>query len=254
MSRLFVLTFLQICIIILSFRRMSYGEDNSMKAPWNLEWHDDLLATGGMIKDLETFDWLIENGFSCVVSLDDFPDFIKKKMSEAHLSQAFHFVSGVSDPPIEELSDFIASHIVEGRKVYIHCNAGANRSPKLARAFMAKREFYIVSFLRKRAEDLNHGDEQDFWRGHMTYNGENTLKAIALLDKGLASEEDKILFYSADALIELIDHTDHGCFDHNSKEAMKVLCSRVLEVLLRENPGGTDAYIRILNRFDPPKY
>jgi len=226
-----------------------------MEAPWNLKWHDELLATGGMINNLDRFAWLTENNISCVISLDEYPDFIGKKMSEAHMSQAFHLVTEVGEPPIEELSDFIAGHIVDERKVYIHCSAGASRSPKLARAFMAKKDFYIARYLAKRANDLNHGDDFDWMRGHCAFSGDTLGKAISALEKGLESEDEKTLFYASDTLIELMEHaTFDTCFDSHSVQRLRDLTSKALGVAIKVNPKHTDAYIEILNRFDPPKY
>lgn len=225
-----------------------------MKVPLNLKWHDNIIATGGMIDTLEKFEWLVTNNIGCVISLCDYPDFIRKKMSEAHMSQAFRKVYENDSPPIEGLSDFIAGHVVDDCKIYIHCNAGANRSPKLARAFLAKKELFIVKYLAKRANDLNHGDDFDWTRGHSAFSGDTLGRAISVLEDGLDSQDEKTLFYSADTLIELMEHADHGCFDVGSVQRLKGLCSRVLEVLLQTNPENTDEYIEILNRFNPVQF
>jgi protein-tyrosine phosphatase len=98
----------------------------------------------------EDAEWLHgSRAVSAVVSLQDETDLDRKGLSLSALQRAyaaygmhFHRV-GVADGDVEQLRErlddvvaLIAELIQHGERVYVHCNAGLNRAPTVAIAYL----------------------------------------------------------------------------------------------------------------------
>lgn len=222
-----------------------------MRAPLNFEWHIlDLLATGGKIDADEKLDYLLSQEFSCFIILEATPKGILKRIQEARVNCAIHPVEEDEDPPIEELSDFIASNVFDGRKTIITCSGGIKRSCQLARAFVANKEEYIVQYISRRVNDLNYGDSSDWYRGHSAFAGDSLNKAIITLHNGLYSCDKDVRFTCATSLIELMKHASScGCFDGESLLMLRELRLVALITAVRLDSKRAVEYISEVMRF-----
>ena len=98
----------------------------------------------------EDAEWLRRSrAVSAVVSLQDETDLDRKGLSLSALQRAYaangvHFHRiGVSDGDVDQLRErldeavaLIAELIQRGERVYVHCNAGLNRAPTVAIAYL----------------------------------------------------------------------------------------------------------------------
>lgn len=234
---------------LLYFNQLTEG-GSAMSAPLNFTEYGEekLLASGGKPDSDSKLDWLISQGFMAIVSLDLIPDNITKRILSLPLSYCLKETDEDDDPPIKETADFIASHILYECRVFVHCDAGITRSPRLIRAFIHKQDFYITKYLGRRANDLNHGDGFDWMRGHNAFYGERLLRSVSFLEKTLVVESNEIRLEAAKTLIELMEHIDHGCFDASSFVKLRELKEPVFEIAFRLNPTYAKNYQEILVR------
>lgn len=221
-----------------------------MKALLNFMWHiPGLLATGGKTDTHEKLDWILSEGFSCIVVLEAVPDEIRQRLARESISHSIHIVNEKDDPPVKKLAWFIARGLLHDQKVYIQCSNGAVRSQGLVRAFAGQCELHMANYLGRRANDLNHGDMWDSARGHEAFAGIGLKRAISFLTSTLESEDEEVQLAGADTLVEIMEHADHGCFDSGSMHRLYGLKQRALESSIRLNPKHTETYYRIVNQF-----
>ncbi len=221
-----------------------------MREPLNFKWHlPGLLATGGNTDTHEKLDWILSEGFSCIVVLEAVPDEIRQRFVRESISHSIHIVKEKDDPPVRKLAGFIAGGLLHDRKVYIQCSTGAARSQGLARAFVEQCDLHMANYLGRRANDLNHGDIWDSARGHEAFAGIGLKRAISFLTSTLESEDEAVQLAGADTLVELMEHADHGCFDSGSMHRLNGLKQRALELSIRLNPKYTETYYSIVNQF-----
>lgn len=220
----------------------------------NFQWHiPDQLATGGKPDTDEKLDWLISQGFRCIVSLEAIPDSIRSKLMSQRISCSMTFCD--EDEPMDpesqkHLFEFIAEHILNGYPVYVHCSASIKRSPQFINEYLSQAQKALMDYLAKRANDLNHGDDFDWVRGHIAFDGDQINRAIAALEKALNSNNAEIRLTAADTLVELIEHADHNCFNTQAIVNLKRLKPKVLRIVFQLNPKFQGKYREIFTRFN----
>ncbi len=79
----------------------------------------------------------------------------------------------------------------------------------------------IVSEVADRANDLNVGDDFDWFRGHNSFGGEGLKQSVEIILSALNNEDSKIRKFAGWALFELFDHLDHKCYEISGHFALK---------------------------------
>ncbi len=112
---------------------------------------DDTLAVGSHPHTPEQIQWLREvGGVRALVTLQSDEDLASRGLSWGVLWQLY-MRAGISttrvpvrdfdrkdlERHLEAAVDAVAQHVAAGRKVYVHCTAGLNRSPSVVIGYLA---------------------------------------------------------------------------------------------------------------------
>ncbi len=111
-------------------------------------WHlPGKLATGGKPSQKEQLDWLLNQGFKAIVSLEPIPDSIVTEIIAAgvnHLLLDTEYgeefdISLVSPDIWKKFSEFVSKNLREGSPVFVHCSSGINRSARFVIRYLFKK-------------------------------------------------------------------------------------------------------------------
>jgi hypothetical protein len=211
----------------------------------NFSWiTEGLLAVGDAPSSEEKMDWLLKQGFEAIVAPGYSPDNVMDLIRKARLS---YFFGSWRKP---EIMEYLASHFYRREPIYIFGNSGAEPAFDVAKEFVAQQDLHVVNYLSARANDLNHGDDYDWRRGHEAFHGGNIHQAIYALIMGMSNQNEETRLAAADTLAELMEHAGHGCFPGAAVEALRNVRSEVEDIVLNLNPKFQSAYEKIFESFD----
>ncbi len=116
---------------------------------WGLSRVTPQLYVGGQHQN---WDGMAQEGIVAVVNMREanFDDVAQGIGGSAHL----HLPTRDNTPPtlddLDQGADFIAQHIQQGSKVYVHCGVGVGRAPTMAAAYLIKYEHLAPSVALKK--------------------------------------------------------------------------------------------------------
>lgn len=203
----------------------------------NFRWHKGILATGGKPDTADKVNWLIGQGFGCVVSLESIPNNETSKKLYSELDYSTNYLSEEDVGALDSckclkdfgalgklrMFEFIAQEILHDTPVYIHCSAGINRSRRVAEIFTYYQRLFTVHYIALRANDLEHGDDWDWIRGHEAFSGDMINDAIDVLEEAVTSTDKESCSIATCALTELTAHLRHECFNKRATEKLQRL-------------------------------
>ena len=218
----------------------------------NFAWKmEGLLAVGDVPDSTEALDWLLAQGFRAVVSLGKISANLTEQIMKSGIGYyCVKWNEAQKDSYIVDIMEYIASCFYCQEPVYICCSNGNEIASGIAEGFVAQKDLHIVNYLGLRANDLNHGDDFDWTRGHAAFYGHNIYQAICALTAALSNPNPEIQFAAADTLTELMEHVGHGCFPQAAVQALVKVRTDVQDIVLKRNPEYQAAYEDIFRRFD----
>jgi hypothetical protein len=218
----------------------------------NFAWiTEGLVAVGDEPSSDEKMNWLLMQGFQAVVSLGQRSNSVTDQIMKSRIGFYFYNITDEKkDSSDSGIMKFMATHFLCQAPVYIFSSVGIEFASGIAKEFMAHKDLHIVNYLSLRADDLNHGDEHDWIRGHEAFHGNNIYQAINALIIALSNDSSKIQLLAADTLIELMEHTDHGCFPKAAVKALTSVRVEVQNIVFKYNPEYRNTYEKTFQHFD----
>jgi len=218
----------------------------------NFEWHiPNLLATGGKPDTMPKLNWLINNGIENIVSLDPIPDLIHKAIfGQCGWMRVNREDAETNEDTRKDIARFIGGCLAFESPVFVHCSAGIKLSSGIVREFLLRKDQHIARYLALRANDLNHGDDFDWFRGHSAFCGDRLNKAISSLERMMSSDNPDISGSSADTLIELMEHAGgDNCFNQEGIKALKRLLPKASKIVFAQSPKFKKQVREIIAQF-----
>lgn len=220
-------------------------EDGSGKGPAEFTWIGaGVLAVGPCPGSADEWDRLADQGFASAVVLRDGPT---PTQASARIGTVFELRN---DDPRGLIADRIEDAMCAGLPTCVCSDRGADEASRAAHRFVAGRDLRVVERVYWAARSLNAGDEFDWVSGHADFAGDNGVEGIRTLIGALANADGKTRLNAADALAEIMDHSDHGCFGSETLELLERVQPAVEAIVTRLNPEFTSSYQRIFRKLD----
>jgi len=114
----------------------------------NFQWAlDGKMATGGKPSYSYQLEWLKEQGFKAILSLEEIPDTIVEGIKQAginHLLLEADSEEGTFDAQLIPSNDwqlfceFVGTCLEQHQLLFIHCSAGISRSVQMVRRYLTE--------------------------------------------------------------------------------------------------------------------
>ncbi len=197
-----------------------------------------LFAAGKVPAGDEYMGRLSRQGFTALLALGEPSQNAKERILKYGLDICLCGVHPKTEAAVDDtVMTFPGSHFFRRQPVYVCSSHGVKMAVRTVNLFLEKRDLYTAKFLRRRANDLNHGDQFDWIRGHQAFEGALIDDAVNFPVAAPANPHEETQLTAADAITELADHADHGCFTVSAVKTIQNVLQDVQNIVLKNNPG-----------------